>query len=91
MHRQQSPVYLKHISKVKFSHVWLVYNMNYRSTVYRVDSSVQILRMWTRVLASVILTVTMEMVSPTLKAAIIKLWPLESRRTPKQADRHAAL
>lgn len=41
--------------------------------------------------SSVILTVTMEMISPTLKAAINNLWPLEGRISPKQADRHTAL
>ncbi len=43
------------------------------------------------IFSSVILTVTMEMMSSTLKAAIINFLPLEGRRTSKQADRHAAL
>ena len=40
---------------------------------------------------SVILTVTTEMMSSALKAAVIHFWPLEGRGTPKQADRHTAL
>lgn len=41
--------------------------------------------------SSVILTETKKIMTSTLKAAIIKYWPLEGRRTPKRAVRQRAL
>lgn len=40
---------------------------------------------------NVILTVTMGMMSTTFKAALINLWTLEGRRSPKQADKNTNL
>lgn len=50
-----------------------------------INSRVQILRTWS--LSSVSLTVTMVMMTSTLKAAVINFWPLEGRRASKQPDR----